>query len=107
MALVPRAVAADRDGREIEWPQPLADVGQRFRVAGVAGKEEALAAAGHDPRGPQPQILIAQRATRRVLRRRAGERQAAKLLTFPPVHLDDVRDAEVAHPRPQSERNEE
>ena len=47
---VPRAVAADGNRREIERSQALADLGERLRVARVAGEEEPLAPAGDDPR---------------------------------------------------------
>ena len=73
------AVAADREHREIEGPERRADLAERRRVAGVAGKEHALRAARQHPRGPQPEVLIVQSAPGPVLRRGARERESAEL----------------------------
>src|SRR5205807_10294174 len=87
--------------------ETLADLGERLRIARVAGEEEALPPAGDDPRRPEPQILISQPATRGVVGRRARECQPTKLAALPPVELDYVAESEIAQPRLDAEGHEE
>src|SRR5437016_611375 len=67
------AVAADRQRRDVEGPEPPADLGQGARVARVAAEEQALAAAGNHPRGPESLVLVEQPAPRAMLGRRGRE----------------------------------
>ena len=59
------------------------------------------------PGAPEPEILIAQPAPRRVLRGRRGERHPAERRALPPVELDHVRRAERDEQRLHAERHEE
>src|SRR5206468_2007762 len=68
-----RHVGADRQRREVERPEPRADLLEPAEVGRVAGKVEALDLAGDDPAAPEAAVTVPRRPSREVLRRDAGE----------------------------------
>ena len=115
-----RLVGADRDEGDVEAAaqrrrlarrEPFADVGEVFRVAGVAGEEEMQVGREHREAAPERLESVVQPAPRPVLHggqhhldrpRGAGDR-----VGLPPVELDHAVDAALRQPRLEAQRHDE
>jgi hypothetical protein len=104
-----RMPRADLEHRQIERPEPRADLAELVGEAGVAREEQPPPRGGEHPRRPQRAVAAGQAAPREVLRRRRGEADVLDGRRLPPVELGDERglDAVRLEVRADAERGDE
>src|SRR5262245_58282315 len=72
----PRLVRADREERQVNWPEPPTNVMKKLAIGGVARKEDADARGSHEKTAPECAITIEGRARRKMLCGRERDRHA-------------------------------
>ena len=83
-------VRPDRDGGEIERPQPLSDLLEVVGVCRIARVVETPSVTLHHPPAPEPTVPVPQRAAGEVASRNAGDLHAVKVGVLPPLQFDGV-----------------
>src|SRR5438105_4988174 len=97
-------VRADRQQRQIDRPEPPADVVEEARIRRVAGEIDARAIdRDHEP-APERAIAIEQCPRGKVTRRRQRDRQPGRVCLLPPIELFDASDARRPDDRAVADR---
>ena len=81
-----RLARADRDQRQVRWPQPFPDRAPVRAVAGIACKQDLPVVGGQVEPGPERAVAVPRAAAAEMAGRRRGQPHRAGGAAFPPVH---------------------